>query len=604
MMKSQQPSMGTLSALPQELHRLIIDHLMATRSKAGFGGLRALMYCSRDTFQLAASRMWLSIWFFDPFYDVEALHRMTQALWILRDTAAAEDALRAYPLWVRDLDLLALEDDDDDGDDGPGDNHNDGPRSRPLAVLLATRNLTRLALGRSSSALASVCRGSLLSKHRGIVGTEERGPFAALLPYLRELVIYTRSRETSVPVFLGSRLQLLASNAHCRPNLAAINIDFDAPGSIADLRETLVPLAHAARAGELRGSLAGLRSISVTATCPALLAVAVDVMVGLTAVGAILDSLSVYQSVAGRTSDTDQVPAWATNARDVDLGAALAAAGTHALQLGGTAITEAMVAGWAPTDRLWQTVADLTLLRVDVDSRRAWLAMLRLAPPRALRALHLHDVVVRMKHTADIGMDDEEVATADVSAPAAAETTAAPVVPEIPCPWSTTISDIAATGSSASGGLTLLDLRSPLQSTQAARAIARVTAASSGTLAQVRLRVLGAGGTCLDAFLRSVVSSLPSSVSRAVLRTPDAWIELVTREQAAEMDAQEEHEEEAKDSQLEETPLPGSTNDSKGEQQQSSELVLAGSDQLAQIRDGRLEIRTYAKGWVFQRYYL
>ncbi|KAI9178814.1 hypothetical protein H9P43_005476 [Blastocladiella emersonii ATCC 22665] len=563
-------SLGRLAVLPPEVLGLIADHVTSLPD------LRALLYCSHSTFALSAPRLWRSIWPMSSPLPIAALHVMTQTLWVARTPQSAD-----YAGWVRELDLLALADGGDD-------------EERHRRVLQYTPNVTRLAVDRASSAVAAVCGGE------------------KVCPALRELVLYASPRgggtDPAKPrtTFLGAHIAALltAPVSQKRANLASINVNFEALHRIADLA-VLADLAHRARRGELAGALPGLRAVSVTAEDPRMLSFGIALFAGAAAAAGSageettgITELGIVQSTvhgslahawgeAGSAGTGEPVPAIeAVLDAAPPLGDTIAACPVTTLRLGGIALSAATVEKWteAGGGELPRRLQHLTLLGVEVASRAAWRAFLRLLP-HSLTTLRVYRLTVVGAGAIDLA-ETALAAELDPTAPVA-----------LPCAWGNTLADLAASPNlvhADHGPLTGLGVHMRQVTPASATALAAVLAGSP-RLKWLQVDVAGPGGREMDACIAALLRAVPLGVARVeVACGTAATIEVLSAAQAAAEDARDDGDDAEPPAVVQEADaLPaGITQDDDGRR-----ITFRGTAAIAAAREGKVEVRTYAVRW-------
>ncbi|KAJ3362365.1 hypothetical protein GGF32_006200 [Allomyces javanicus] len=450
-------SLGALSVLPAEVLLLVVRRLASS-----LADLRNFLQTCRAAVRLVGPALWKSIWYFDDQYPTATYHRMTQSLWVCRDNAVRGVD---YAAWVRDLDLLGL----DDAEDG-GSAYAD---SRHVAVLAQTVNVTRLALVPTSSALGPVCDGF-------VEGPD--GKRTILVPNLRELVVFGMA--SAQPSFLGSYVLKLLHSSH-RANLAKLNLDLTRPDLIADWSQ-LVELADAIRAGSRDrasvGSLLALEDLSLTSQIMEPWLVLLTICYGTDPpVAPALRKLSLVRHVPAGTDEELDIPP----ADHVQLARTLHRLPLTSLQLAHFTVTPAMMDVWAATPSvLWTDLTHLTLLFVECATHAVWQQWIALLPP-TLVSLRVFGRIVDVQP--DVMAPTQPVEAASI--PGGSAMAVAP--PELWSAWACVLGD-------------LLDLKS-----------AKLT----DLLHSVMLQLVGGGGAVAE-LTKAIARALPPSTHRLELRIP------------------------------------------------------------------------------------
>ncbi|KAJ3374696.1 hypothetical protein GGF31_006593 [Allomyces arbusculus] len=474
-------SLGTLSVLPAEVLLLVVRQLSNS-----LADLRNFLQTCRAAVRLAGPTLWSSIWYFDDKYPTATYHRMTQSLWVRRDNAVRGVD---YAAWVRDLDLLGLEDAEDGGSAFAD--------SRHVAVLAQTVNVTRLALVPTSSALGPVCDGF-------VEGPD--GKRTVLVPNLRELVVYGMA--SAQPSFLGSYVLKLLQSPH-RANLAKLNLDLTRPDLIADWSQ-LVELADAIRAGSRDrasvGNLSALEDLSLTAQTMEPWLVLLTIFYGTDRpVVPALRKLSLVRHVPAGTDEELDIPP----ADHVHLARTLQRLPLTSLQLAHFTVTAAMMDVWAATPSvLWTDLMHLTLLFVECATRAVWQKWIALLPP-TLVSLRVFGRIVDVQPDAMAPTQPVEAA----SIPGGSAMAVAP--PELWSAWACVLGDLL---DLKSAGLTDFVLQIPDVGPRATRALAAFLR-TCPQLQTVMLQLVGGGGTVAE-LTGAVARALPPSTRRLELRIP------------------------------------------------------------------------------------
>ncbi|KNE69243.1 hypothetical protein AMAG_13626 [Allomyces macrogynus ATCC 38327] len=474
-------SLGALSVLPAEVLFLVVRRLATS-----LADLRNFLQTCRSAVRLVGPTLWKSIWYFDDQYPTAMYHRMTQTLWVRRDNVVRGVD---YAAWVRDLDLLGLEDAEDGGAAFAD--------SRHVAVLAQTVNVTRLALVPTSSALGLVCVGF-------VEGPD--GKQTVLVPILRELVVYGMASAKSS--YLGSYVLKLLQSSH-RGNLAKLNLDLTRPDLIADWPQ-LAKLADAIRAGSRDraslGSLSALEDLSLTAQTMVSWLVLLTIFCGTDPpVAPALRKLSLVGHVPAGADEELEIPP----TDHVHLARTLHRLPLTSLQLAHFTVTAAMMDVWTATpSALWTDIEHLTLLFVECATHAVWQQWIALLPP-TLVSLRVIGRIVDVQPDAMAPTQPVEAA----SIPGGSAMAVA--LPELWSAWVCVLGD-------------LLDLKSAklmdlvLQIPDVGPRATRSLAAFLRTLPQlqtVMLQLVGGGGTIAE-LTKAVARALPPSTRRLELRIP------------------------------------------------------------------------------------
>ncbi|KNE68734.1 hypothetical protein AMAG_13376 [Allomyces macrogynus ATCC 38327] len=474
-------SLGALSVLPAEVLLLVVRRLATS-----LADLRNFLQTCRSAVRLVGPTLWKSIWYFDDQYPTATYHRMTQSLWVRRDNAVRGVD---YAAWVRDLDLLGLEDAEDGGSAFAD--------SRHVAVLAQTVNVTRLALIPTSSALGPVCDGY-------VEGPD--GERTVLVPNLRELVVYGMASAKSS--YLGSYVLKLLHSSH-RANLAKLNLDLTRPDLISDWPQ-LAKLANAIRAGSRDrasvGSLSALEDLSLTAQTMEPWLVLLTIFYSTDPpVAPALRKLSLVRHIpAGADEELDIPPT-----DHIHLARTLHRLPLTSLQLAHFTVTAAMMDVWDATPSVhWANLTHLTLLFVECATHAVWQKWIALLPP-TLVSLRVFGRIVDVQP--DAMAPTQPVEAASISGGSAM----AVAPPELWSAWACVLGDLS---DLKSAKLTDLVLQIPDVGPRATRALAAFLR-TCPQLQTVMLQLVGGGGTVAE-LTKAVARALPPSTRRLELRIP------------------------------------------------------------------------------------